>query len=367
MLRKLTRLLLATAACVQLAACATPFQLSDPVEGVPVPSILKSIKCEVITFLEANRQQREFFGEAYRSNKAVAYNHPYIDIADDLFAGVYVDLKEVDIKSLTVGFDRISRLRDFKSLTFAAGPSVTTTDTFEVKQSFALLQSAKLYRPKYQAASIAEHRPSAPGFDCYKDLPAGNKIDFQEVSANQYGSDFQRIRVGADQTLSQWLQNLTAGMSKNYLSSVDNKEILAPGQISYEFSLDYRLGIDGKYELIAQVWNPLSVEPTASIQRTSTFRFILNTNYAPISAAADSGAVGVTKGLCPATTKLANGDCDLGPRHGKVYLGQRNRSRALGSSVSPSRDNRSAVDQKNNPEVFFTPLFGLPLSSSIRR
>ncbi|MCK2054774.1 hypothetical protein [Methylobacterium sp. 37f] len=355
------------AVSLQLAACATPYEVVDPAQGIAVPRILKSIKCEMITFLETNRQQREYFGNFYRAGNPRAYEHPYIDIADDLFAGIYVNLKEVDVKSLTVGFNRISRLGDFKSLTLGAGPSATLTDTFEVKQNFALLQSAKIYRPSYHTSYIKEHRPSAPDFDCYKGLPEGKDLDFRRVAANEYGSDFQRIRISADLTLSSWLQGLTANMAKNYLTSVDNKEILAPGQISYEFSLSYKLGVDGRYELIAQVWNPLSVEPTVSLERTSTFRFIFNTNYAPISVAADGGAVGVTKIPCPATTKFAFGDCDLNQGHGRSTFGRRSRGRIAGSTVSPPSDDRTPFDRKNNPEVFFTLPFGLPLTSLPRR
>ncbi|MFF8800959.1 MULTISPECIES: hypothetical protein [unclassified Methylobacterium] len=361
-----TKLICFQLVVTQVGGCVTPYNLSSPEEGIPVSKILKSIKCEMITYLEANRQQRELFGAAYKQNLPSAYNHRYLDIADNLFAGVYVDLKEVDTKSLTVGFNRISRLVDYKSLTLAAGPSVSETDTFEVAQNFAVLQSARIYRPFYGKTSIPEHRPAAEDFDCYNSLPHGGDINFQDVSANLYGSNFKRIWVGSDQTLSQWLQNITVDMSKNYLTSIDSREIMAPGQISYSFALSYKLGIGGSYELIAQIWNPLSVTPAASIERTSTFRFIFNTNYAPIARAADTGAVGVDKVPCPATAQLADEDCDVGSSHGRTYLNKRGRTLADGAPISPSPDNRTRFDRKNNPSVFFTLPLGIPLTPSQR-
>ncbi|MBA9063111.1 hypothetical protein GGQ91_002499 [Methylobacterium fujisawaense] len=350
-----------------LGGCSSPYIVGDPSTGIPVADILKSIKCEAVTFLEVNRRQREAFGIRFRAGDERAYQFPYLDIGDALYAGIFVDLKDVDTFSLTVGGTRVVPLSPEKAINWTFGPSANQVNTFELVQNFAMQQNASLSDPQDLPLNLRRtHGPLNEQFRCFDRLRDSKSefIDYVSLSDGTRNdlARFERIYVNGSITLSQWLYNVASTMSKNFLSSVENREVLAPGQLSYSFVFNYTLGLNGKYSLVASLWRPLDIGGSVSKEHTSSFQMIFNTNYAIAAAGARNGSVEKDSIQNPLAILLQ--DRTAPPRrHGENFLRGDSRRASRQLDIPPSTQDRArqrSFDEKNNPSLIFRAPLALP-------
>ncbi|MEI9805762.1 MAG: hypothetical protein WDN48_16885 [Pseudolabrys sp.] len=86
------RVALTVIASLLLGACASPYYVHDPLSGYigrdQVPPLLKSVRCELVTFYEANRQRALLFQAQANSKEGTAEdnwrlaveNYSYFDL-----------------------------------------------------------------------------------------------------------------------------------------------------------------------------------------------------------------------------------------------------------------------------------------------
>ena len=79
----------------------------DPGLTVPVDKVFKSLRCELITFLEANRWRAiEFEKRKSRLGYDEARTrYAYLDLDPTKYGALQVDLKTIDVLGLTIGLD----------------------------------------------------------------------------------------------------------------------------------------------------------------------------------------------------------------------------------------------------------------------
>jgi hypothetical protein len=214
-------------ASFSIGSCGVMNYIHDPQFGLlnrsEVTSLLKSLRCELITFYEANRQTRNTFysivvppdqslAEAIASAKTAKAGkdaekaqvailvareqrdsarasavelYPYFPLADgldwydslNLLSGVYAELKVVDSLGMpasgtnTTTIDRKAARSPISSKTLHIGPSLTGMNTYDLNWSFILEQSAELYETKLNETKPNETKSSADLFQCYTELP----------------------------------------------------------------------------------------------------------------------------------------------------------------------------------------------------
>jgi len=294
---------------VSLLGCGLPYEhVQDPGALVPVASVMKSIRCEIVTFLVANRLRQRQFLKEYESNFQDAFQkYAYLNLDDKEYGAVQADLKTIDTLGLSLGIDRkfmYGSTNQF-SKTWHLGPSVTGTWTYTRSDVFALAQDATL-GPTTRTGSA--HKPIAnvkrqdANFFCYKNAADSSALTNSLVGAEAMVNherpkleNFERIwviQVG-EITLSKWLEMMSTEMAKNYLAQGPFKESLIPGQINYTFTLEIKPSFDGKYTLVSQLYNPYVPDLTVTKDDTSTFSFYLNTDSAKAAYGAKNGSASI--------------------------------------------------------------------------
>src|SRR5579871_5166635 len=96
------------AACL-LASCASPYFVHDPqtlaIDRAEVPRLLKSLRCEMATYIAANNQRTMLFGaEAQTAGiESAIEKYKYFELDPGLFGGVALRLKIQDAAALGPG------------------------------------------------------------------------------------------------------------------------------------------------------------------------------------------------------------------------------------------------------------------------
>ncbi|NEU11087.1 hypothetical protein G3T14_02935 [Methylobacterium sp. BTF04] len=325
--------------CVMQGSCAlSPYQLEDPSTiaglGPRISDVVKSIRCEVSIFIVENKLRSSLISPilakiqrdtlrgadaAVADGVAAVRQYPFIDIDARQFASLNIDLKNIDTRTLTLGYDYLKPALAKKtrqmldgSVVKGFGGSYAETRTFEFVQPHAIPQNADLgpaksYSPKgerppvaAQYSTIYNAQPLADtDFYCFKSLYNSKSRDLaaatnelQHLVRSDLGwteyENFTRIHIG-DSTLAQWLQNASSEMVRNEKTIYPTSENLFVGQLSYSFTLDVKPDINGKYSLISGFINPFGVSFDASLEHSSAYTIVLNTNYAAQALGASSG------------------------------------------------------------------------------
>lgn len=284
-LMQVVRSLMSSVVAGSLAACASTRDVHDPREEIAVADVLKSLRCELITFLDANRQKERLYEQlADKDYATAAGRYAFLDLDEDLYAGVYVTLRVSNTKSGSLTVSRDIEFASGEVLTMEAGPSLSDGATYTLEQSYALLQGATLYDAK--AAGAAAGASSA----CYSELPsAAGQRDLPGLAAGRYPEfeRFQRIHV-EEVPLAGWLQTVAAEAARNDLLPAAMEERLQPGQLSYSFAISVKPGLNGRLRLRATPWI-VNASVSASGESFSRFEFVLNTLH---SQAADDALDG---------------------------------------------------------------------------
>jgi hypothetical protein len=300
-----------------LAACGPLLAINaDPGTGVPGPAIVKSIRCEIMTFFVTNRYRRDAFTALYTTDFRRAFDeYAFLNLDDNEYGAIDANLKTVDSVSLTVGLDWKTKVDKFgRSHDKHLGPGLSGSKTYIVDNLFALAQDSRLG----PTVAPANYNPSTPlpqsnkfyqdtdsgdiDFFCYKkdrDQPAPIvNLDVMEELANhelpQY-ENFDRIYVAGIPLvpLAKWLELKGAEMSQSYLAQGPYMESIFPGQLSYSFALEIKPSIDLKYTMIATVINPYVPEIMASRDDTDTFTIYLNTVTGKFASGGKTGGTAI--------------------------------------------------------------------------
>jgi hypothetical protein len=308
-----------------VGGCTSLFYAHDPQFGPmsrdQIPPFLQSLRCELITFYEANSQRHRLFDFYKGTNRQYALeNFSYFELSKELFGGIYLDLKVVDtgnIPGAATNFNQKTSSDAAHSTSWHAGPTFSDTNTYELVRSFLIAQSQTLYGPTISLASYeAGNIPVADPFQCYKAIPQtpANRdvendtrgpgrhapklrvVDFDGLAQNNYPTlaQFQRIRVMGSSSLplAAWIQSNMQDTWSNFAASnenVEQKENIIPTQILYSFTVQVQLGLDASYSLVTTRWNPLAVDVGASTQQTSFLQFSVNGPDAGLAAGAKNG------------------------------------------------------------------------------
>jgi hypothetical protein len=292
---------------------------ADPGVGVPKTAIVKSIRCELMTFIVTNRYRESAFLDLYQKNfrqmdfRTAFANYAYIDVDDNQYAAIDANLKTLDMASLTVGLDWKTNVNKAgESHDKHLGPGISASKTYIADTLYAVPQDSRL-GPKTPpdsfepSSSKRVHQPqkfyqdadsSDVDYYCYKNergmpAPHADLRTFEALSDHQYPQfeNFDRIYVASDNfvPLARWLQIQGTEMAQATLSIDKNMENILPGQLSYSFALDVKPSIDLKYTLVATVISPAVPELMASREDTDTFTIYLNTKSAKFASGGKSG------------------------------------------------------------------------------
>jgi hypothetical protein len=251
-----------------LCACTGLNVIHDPQSNIvdrrQVQGIVKSAKCELITYLEANRQRKKF----------------YFDVSEQLFGNVLLDLNVVDVAGFGAGstnLDRLHTVSDTENFIWHLGPTLNGQGTYDMILSFLLPQNARLnFSPS-----------SEDTIRCYSGSASD---DFEGLANGKYpeSEQFTRIRVNAVQPLAAWLlqvgSELWPGMEAARLG-----ETAYPVQMAYTFTVQVTAGLDVKYTLTNPVWNPLGIGAGASTQQTNKLTITINGADASLAIGASGG------------------------------------------------------------------------------
>src|ERR1700674_2140836 len=170
-----------------LCSCASFNFIHDPQIVAPtrdqVPEILMSIRCELVTFYEANRQRVKLFrwytkmGSQADRDFALT-NFSYFEVSDDLHGGVFLDLKVVDafgagLPGASSSFDnKINVPNTTNSQVLHLGPTLNDQSTYQLVRTFLIEQSNTLSGRTVSSSQYdANEFPSADRSQCYKAIP----------------------------------------------------------------------------------------------------------------------------------------------------------------------------------------------------
>jgi hypothetical protein len=280
-----------------LTGCTSLFYVHDPQAGVisagQLPSFLKSIRCELITFYELERQRKAAYIILAKTAPDEAFRrYSYFEVAPKLYGAFTVELKVTDSAGLGAGtsedFKRI--LSPSSSETIHVGPTLSGQGTYDLIWSFLMKQDASplSVSPTAQWPSANDSRAS-----CYS-ARIMNLDDLEGLAESGQVElvNFTRITVNGQKPLAAWLRDNGSLMSENFLYPATGTEKAEPAQMYYSFAVQVIGGIEAKYSLITVSWNPLAVQGTGSLQQNSNLQLYINGPGSAYANAARSGSSG---------------------------------------------------------------------------
>lgn len=327
---------LAACAAALLASC-TLENIHDPQFGLlsgqlVLPGLLKSIRCELITFYVANGARK---AELDRERKWLReHHHKYIDLADvlalryfdldtDAYGAFVLESKVIDnlgLPGTSTSFANLVHSRALHSETFTVSPTLSAQGTYDMNYNFAIRQDSDLSDvakvitedqvPAFSEDGAATDNP----LRCYHAVVAGR---YDDLARGKYPTleGFQRLVVDGGLPLASWLQENTTimGVSRNILADASApkdgrvpvalqylSEGVDGGQMSYIFTVQYTGGVDAKFSLLSTRWNTLAADFMASTVQTGVLSLYVNGFMAATALGAKGGIVVIADKAPPA-------------------------------------------------------------------
>jgi hypothetical protein len=291
-----------TAISIACSGCASPYFFHDPqlgwISAAQVPDIVKSVRCELVTYYQANRARRTNFiaqiknlsGDKDENFKLATQKYSYFDVDDEQYGMLYLDLKVVDssgVGSATTFDNKLVRSPESTRI-FHLGPTLGDQSTYELIWNFAIRQDAHLSLPVSSALSYSDS--NVDQFTCYNNLNVGT----ENMARNQIPAgvaQFKRIWVNGSEPLAAWLldNNHTIGSSYFAKNASEAGEQIIPAQMLYNFAIQTSAGLDSKISVTGLRWNPAALDVSASSQQTSTLAFYVNGPKAQAANGAKGG------------------------------------------------------------------------------
>jgi hypothetical protein len=353
----------ACVAALFLASC-TLQNIQDPQFGLldgrrVLPGLLKSIRCELITFYAANRERRRSLDwirdRLYRDGvKTIAIDeilrHRYYDLDTEAYGAFALESRIVDSIGLPgTNSSFANQLNAFPNhaQVFTVAPTLGAQGTYDVNYNFAIQQDEDFSHLRH----ISDDQVPAQGGEngdeknnallCYHAVVGGR---FDDLAAGKYPTleRFDRLRVDGGLPLAAWLQDNTTimGVSRNILADISspNKRKPVPvaleyvnegvdgGQMSYIFTVQYTAGVDAKFSLLSSRWNTLAADLMASAVQTGVLSLYVNGYMAATAINARGGLMLIPNKVPPAP---------LQPQPVYVVPGPAPNGGAAGRSLAP--------------------------------
>jgi hypothetical protein len=258
----------------------SPFFVHDPQSGVitrdQIQSFIKSTRCELITYFEANRRRKEQF----------------FDLSRSLFGNVILDLNVVDTAGFPPGATSIDRLHTNgspDSFTWHVGPILNGQNTYDMIVSFIVPQNATLNLSDRGDQSVKCYAHNFKFDNNFEGLARGEYREMEQ---------FTRILVNGTTPLAAWLLDISSEMWPS-VQAAKLGETAYPVQMAYTFTVQFTAGVEVKYSLTNPVWSPLAIGAAASAQQTSQLKFTLNGPDASLAVGASTGIAVIGGGSNP--------------------------------------------------------------------
>jgi hypothetical protein len=332
----------ACVAALFLASC-TLQNIQDPQFGLldghrVLPGLLKSIRCELITFYADNQERRRsldwirnrLYHEGVKTIRLdEVLNHRYYDLDTEAYGAFVLESKIVDNIGLPgTNSSFANQLHAFPAhaQVFTVAPTLSAQGTYDMNYNFAIQQDEDFAHLPH----ISEDRVPAQGVEngeekndpllCYQKVVSGH---FDDLAAGKYPTleRFDRLRVDGGLPLAAWLQYNTTimGVSRNILADISSPNDRKPvpvaaeyvnegvdgGQMSYIFTVQYTAGVDAKFSLLSSRWNTLAADLMASAVQTGVLSLYVNGYMAVTAINAKTGLVLIPgKGAIPQPQKV---------------------------------------------------------------
>jgi hypothetical protein len=346
------RMAVAFCLVILMSGCADPRFVHDPQIGFfdksLLPSLLKSLRCEMATYIGANNQRKIINVGLYDTKPIEADNDfPFFQIDPSRFGGFSLELKIQDSLGTQSGTtaDWKRTMDPFHTRVWHIAPSAGEQNSYDLVAAFLLPQDIYgLHESDANGKADAFDRiitqQDLP-FLCYKNIPrrpAGWKFNadvYNEIFTEQdlVGvargvtgvPQFDRVRVNAGMPLAAWLLDVGTTMSTTSLNALpgkDNEQII-PGQVSYVFTIQTNVGLDLRSTITTSLWTGLGGEISGGFQHTGTLTLVLNGLDAVTTSGVKSGNTSrvLSKPIKPTTISVAQ-YCPLpkiGARPGPGY------------------------------------------------
>jgi hypothetical protein len=283
---------LALAGTVCLSSCASPYFVHDPrtliVDREEVPHLLKSLRCELITFVAANNQRNMMFQAEAKLNgiESAIKKYSYYEIDWKQFGALQLSLQVEDNLGLQSGtqFDWLRSDGSGHSHAWNIGPTASDQNTYTATWFFAVPQDAITLKPA-PAADTSEQP-----FSCYKIIPKREappfgsiytEDDIDALARNDFPDYalFKRVWVNNTLPLAAWLEEVGTSISDSTLHGLNadqKRDQIVPAQMQYQFNVVVTGGLDVKYDLTSPLWPAVAAEVSGSMQKTNTITIVLN-------------------------------------------------------------------------------------------
>lgn len=298
---------------IMLAGCVSPTLIHDPQTGVisrdQIPGFLKSVRCELATFYEANwynislfqkhivraealsadaarntARRSELLRRAERERDSAVAEYPNFPVSSKLFGGVYLELKVVDTLGVGAGDTNLvnKQVRDAShTQTWGVTPTLNSQNTYDMNFSFIVDQSKGLSRGRL-----------ADPFQCYGPEKGASFTPVMLAEGHDGGAaQFTRIVVNGSEPLAAWLMDNSKEAWINFRAKQESaeREQLIPVQMNYAFSVQVTAGVNVKYSLTAPLWSPEQIGGGASSVQTSQMSIFINGDDANLAGGAKLG------------------------------------------------------------------------------
>ncbi|GGI25665.1 MULTISPECIES: hypothetical protein [Bradyrhizobium] len=291
---KISRAAACLGACFAMGGCTSLYYVHDPQTGVitagELPYFLKSIRCEVVTFYQIERERRKHYLKIYKTRPEEAFDRfAHFDIDPFLYGTFFLELKVTDTGGVGSGtaFDYKRVLSATTAEVTHVGPTASAQDTYDLIWSFLLKQNAELASDTLPLASS----PATYERGCYRGTPT-ELLELEALAENKYPerAAFKRITVDASKPLAAWLRDNAILIAANNLTPAMPSEIAEPAQMTYTFSIQVTGGIEAKYSLTSARWTPAAIQASASAQQFSNLGIYINGPNAVLANGAKSGS-----------------------------------------------------------------------------
>jgi hypothetical protein len=313
----LRRLAFAGALSVALSGCADPHFVHDPQVGYfsrsQVPNLLKSLRCELATFIAVNNQRHTINEYRYAlKDERANLDYPFFPIDPSRFGGMSLELKIQDTLGTQSGtaFDwKRTPLDAIHTKVWHVAPTLGTQNSYDMLASFLVPQdiygldtSDRLKSEKDQLITD----PDKP-YLCYKSIPRRDPAiattpnptnavyvqqDLDAIAGGGGEPQFERISVNASLPLAAWLQQAGTTMTSTSLTQSDQQhnEAVIPGQLTYTFVIQTNVGLDVRNSIATSLWTGIGAEVAGGWQQTGTLTIVLNGSDAANTSGVKSGS-----------------------------------------------------------------------------
>jgi hypothetical protein len=282
----------AVLAALLLSSCASPYFVHDPqslvVSRAEVPRLLKSLRCELATFVAANNQRNMLFAAEAKAHgvESAQEKYQYFELDPSRFGTVTLSLQVQDFIGMQNGTQADwlgTHDLGIHTHLLNIGPTASDQSTYVATWNFVVPQDA---------ITVHAARPNASSedFACYANVPKFEPPPFGSIYAapdlealarNDFPDYalFKRVWVDGTTPLAAWLGGVATSITKSTLTLHDDTQKpdrIIPAQMAYTFAIQVTGGLDVKYGLTSPRWPLVAVEGATSSQSTNTMVMTLN-------------------------------------------------------------------------------------------